>query len=133
MLRAGFPDFGFTVEDLFSTADRVAVRLTVRGTHDGEFMARPPTGKQFVVGSVGIFEPLTAGSSSIGASSTSLQCSGNSEPWEVESTNMELQPVDLIRQRSRRDRTLLDPLKTTQPPIAATRSAEETRCRNGQR
>jgi predicted ester cyclase len=55
MLRAGFPDFGFTVEDLFSTGDRVAVRLTVRGTHDGVFMARPPTGRQFVVGSVGIF------------------------------------------------------------------------------
>ncbi len=55
MLRAGFPDFGFTVEDLFSTGDPVAVRLTVRGTHDGVFMARPPTGRQFVVGSVGIF------------------------------------------------------------------------------
>jgi predicted ester cyclase len=55
LLRAGFSDFGFTVEDLFSTGDRVAVRLTVRGTHDGEFMGRPPTGQQFAVASVGIF------------------------------------------------------------------------------
>ena len=55
LLRAGFSDFGFTVEDLFSTGDRVAVRLTVRGTHDGEFMGRPSTGRQFVVASVGIF------------------------------------------------------------------------------
>ena len=55
LLRAGFSDFGFTVEDLFSTGDRVAVRLTVRGTHDGEFMTRPPTGQQFAVASVGIF------------------------------------------------------------------------------
>jgi predicted ester cyclase len=37
MLRAGFSDFGFgfTVEDLFSAEDRVAARVTVRGTHDG--------------------------------------------------------------------------------------------------
>jgi predicted ester cyclase len=35
MLRAGFSDFGFTVGDLFSAEDRVAARVTVRGTHDG--------------------------------------------------------------------------------------------------
>ena len=51
LLRAGFPDFGFTIEDLFSAADRV----TVRGTHEGEFMGRPATGRQFAVPSVGIF------------------------------------------------------------------------------
>jgi steroid delta-isomerase-like uncharacterized protein len=55
LLRAGFPDFGFTVEDLFSAGDRVAVRVTVRGTHEGEFMGRPATGRMFVVPSVGIF------------------------------------------------------------------------------
>ena len=44
MLRAGFSDFGFTIEDLFSAGDRVAARVTVRGTHDGEFMGRPATG-----------------------------------------------------------------------------------------
>jgi steroid delta-isomerase-like uncharacterized protein len=51
ILRAGFPDFGFRVEDLFHADDRVAVR----GTHEGEFMGRPPTGKRFAVTSVGIF------------------------------------------------------------------------------
>lgn len=55
MLRAGFPDFGFTIEDLFSAGDRVAVRVTVHGTHEGEFMGRPPTGRRFAVPSVGIF------------------------------------------------------------------------------
>jgi steroid delta-isomerase-like uncharacterized protein len=55
MLRAGFPDFGFIVEDLFSVDDRVAVRVTVRGTHEGEFMGRPPPGRRFAVPSVGIF------------------------------------------------------------------------------
>jgi steroid delta-isomerase-like uncharacterized protein len=55
MLRAGFPDFGFTIEDLFRADDRVAVRVTVRGTHEGEFIGRPPTGRRFAVPSVGIF------------------------------------------------------------------------------
>jgi steroid delta-isomerase-like uncharacterized protein len=54
-LRAGFSDFAFTVEDLFSAEDRVAARVTVRGTHDGEFMGRPATGRSFAVTSVGIF------------------------------------------------------------------------------
>ena len=61
LLRSGFSDFGFTVEDLFSTGDRVAVRLTVRGTHDGGFMGRPPTGQQCVVASVGIFRSADGG------------------------------------------------------------------------
>jgi steroid delta-isomerase-like uncharacterized protein len=55
MLRTGFPDFGFTIEDLFSAGDRVAVRVTVRGTHEGEFMGQPPTGRRFTAPSVGIF------------------------------------------------------------------------------
>jgi len=55
MLRAGFSDFAFTMEDLFSAEDRVAARVTVRGAHDGEFMGRPATGRSFAVTSVGIF------------------------------------------------------------------------------
>ena len=55
LLRAGFSDFGFTIEDLFSAEDRVAARVTVRGTHDGEFMGRPATGRSFAVTSVGVF------------------------------------------------------------------------------
>ena len=55
MLRAEMSEFGFTNEDLFSAEDRVAARVTVRGTHDGEFMGRPATGRSFAVTSVGIF------------------------------------------------------------------------------
>ncbi len=55
LLREGFPDFRFTIEDLFTTGDRVGVRVTVRGTHNSTFIGRPPTDNSFEVNSVGIF------------------------------------------------------------------------------
>ena len=42
---AAFPDVHFTVEDLIAEGDRVVSRATFRGTHQGEFMGIPPTGK----------------------------------------------------------------------------------------
>lgn len=41
-----FPDFDVTFEDLIAEADRVAMRLTIRGTHEGEMMGIAPTGTQ---------------------------------------------------------------------------------------
>lgn len=46
MLRSAFPDLHITIEDLVAEADKVSVRLTVRGTHRGEFQGIPPTGRQ---------------------------------------------------------------------------------------
>ena len=46
MMDAGLPDFRATVEDVVAEADRVAVRFTLRGTHSGDFMDVPLTGKQ---------------------------------------------------------------------------------------
>ncbi|HYY87259.1 MAG TPA: ester cyclase [Chloroflexota bacterium] len=49
MFRAAFPDMRFTVEDQLAEGDKVATRLTVRGTHKGEAWGTPPTGKQVTV------------------------------------------------------------------------------------
>lgn len=41
-----FPDVHATIEDIFSTGDRVACRVTFHGTHQGEFRGAAATGKQ---------------------------------------------------------------------------------------
>jgi predicted ester cyclase len=44
LLRA-FPDIHVAVEDVIADGDKLASRQTVTGTHLGEYMGRPPTGK----------------------------------------------------------------------------------------
>jgi steroid delta-isomerase-like uncharacterized protein len=43
-LLAAFPDWHMTVEDLIAGGDKTVARVTVTGTHKGEFMGMPPTG-----------------------------------------------------------------------------------------
>ena len=49
MVFTAFPDLHYTIEDLFGEGDRVVVRYTSRGTHKGDLMGIPPTGKQVTV------------------------------------------------------------------------------------
>ncbi len=49
MFRSGFPDLRATVEDLIAEGHTVASRVTYRGTHQGEFMGMPATGKQVTI------------------------------------------------------------------------------------
>ena len=46
---AAFPSPRLTFEDLISEGDKVAIRFTVRTTHNGDFMGIPPTGKDVEV------------------------------------------------------------------------------------
>ena len=43
---AAFPDGYWTIEDMIAEGDRVAWRCTFCGTHRGEFMGFPATGRQ---------------------------------------------------------------------------------------
>lgn len=54
-LAKGFPDFKFTIEDIVGEDDRVAVRYRFDGTHTGEYMGIPPTGKIVFIKNQGFF------------------------------------------------------------------------------
>jgi predicted ester cyclase len=45
MYITAFPDLHFTIEDMIAEGDFVVVRQTTRGTHQGNLMGIPPTGK----------------------------------------------------------------------------------------
>jgi predicted ester cyclase len=47
MFRAAFPDLEAVTEDLIAEGDLVVDRITVRGTHQGDFMRIPPSGQRF--------------------------------------------------------------------------------------
>jgi predicted ester cyclase len=48
MLKNGFPDVRVEVEILVEGKDRVAWQRTLRGTHQGDFMGFPATGRPIV-------------------------------------------------------------------------------------
>ena len=45
MYLAGFPDLQLNVEDLLASGDKVVARVRATGTHQGEFMGMPATGR----------------------------------------------------------------------------------------
>ena len=53
--REGFPDLTIAVEDMMAEGDRVAARVTMRGTHSGEFQGNAPTGKRVEIRAIDMF------------------------------------------------------------------------------
>ena len=53
--REGFPDLTIAVEDVMAEGDRVTARVTMRGTHSGEFQGIAPTGKRVEVRAIDMF------------------------------------------------------------------------------
>ena len=54
LLRA-YPDLHVAVEDLFGEDDRLVARNTVTGTHRGEYLGRPATGRSVSYAEMFIF------------------------------------------------------------------------------
>jgi len=54
-LLDGLPDISFTIEDVVAEGDKVVVRLTIRGTHKGNFRGVAPTGKSVVIDALEVF------------------------------------------------------------------------------
>jgi steroid delta-isomerase-like uncharacterized protein len=46
MFWKGFPDMSLSIEELIAAGDKTIVRFIIRGTHEGEFMGIPATGKK---------------------------------------------------------------------------------------
>jgi steroid delta-isomerase-like uncharacterized protein len=53
--RAGFPDYVDTIDDVFSVDDRVVVRWTFNGTHTGNFLGVPASGKPATISGISIY------------------------------------------------------------------------------
>ena len=49
MMRSGFPNIQWAIEDMITENDKTAVRFTMRGTHQGTFFGVPATGKTIAV------------------------------------------------------------------------------------
>jgi len=45
-MMVSFPDYNHTVEDVIAQDDKVVIRVTNRGTHEGAFGGIPPTGNE---------------------------------------------------------------------------------------
>lgn len=54
-LHRAYPDLKVTVEDVIAEGDKVVGRNTVTGTHRGEYMGLPPTGKSVSYDEIFIF------------------------------------------------------------------------------
>ena len=55
MMRGGFPDIQWTLEEMVAEGDKIAARFTMRGTHRGTFFGVPPTGKTISVQAMNIY------------------------------------------------------------------------------
>jgi steroid delta-isomerase-like uncharacterized protein len=50
-----FPDIQQTIEDVLADEDKAALRFSATGTHQGDLMGTPPTGKQIKISGMAIF------------------------------------------------------------------------------
>lgn len=55
-LHPGIPDMELPIEDMVAEGEKVLVRLRIKGTHGGELMGIPATGRAIDVGVLDLFQ-----------------------------------------------------------------------------
>lgn len=55
MMRSGFPDIQWSLEEMVAEEDKVAARFIMKGTHHGAFFGVPPTGKPIKVQAMNLY------------------------------------------------------------------------------
>jgi steroid delta-isomerase-like uncharacterized protein len=55
MFHAAIPDLRVTIEDMVADGEKVAVRRSYQGTHQGQLFGVPATGRPFQIGGFSIF------------------------------------------------------------------------------
>jgi len=55
VMRSGFPDIQWTLEEMIAEGEKVAARFTMRGTHQGTFSGVPATGKKIEVSAMNFY------------------------------------------------------------------------------
>jgi steroid delta-isomerase-like uncharacterized protein len=51
----GIPDMQMNIKDIFATENRVALRYTLTGTHQGEYKGIPATGKKLEINAIHLY------------------------------------------------------------------------------
>jgi steroid delta-isomerase-like uncharacterized protein len=54
LFAAAFPDWSESIQDAVAEGDRVVLRVTAGGTHEGEFQGIAPTGQTVTISGMGI-------------------------------------------------------------------------------
>jgi len=55
LVLKALPDAQVKVEDIFATEKRAALRITISGTHQGEFLGTAPTGKKVELNQINLY------------------------------------------------------------------------------
>ena len=79
MMRSGFSDVQWSLEETIAEEDRIAARFTMRGTHDGTFFGVPATGKKIEVRAMNFYRFRMEGLSKSMVNRICLVCCNKSE------------------------------------------------------
>ncbi|RSL66858.1 hypothetical protein CEP53_003235 [Fusarium sp. AF-6] len=56
MMRGGFPDIQWTVDETVCEGNKVVARFTTRGTHAGPFLGTTPSGKEIQITAMNLYK-----------------------------------------------------------------------------